>query len=748
MSTDAPDHFDRTIPEEGHQVLGGQFEVIRKLGEGGMGEVHLARDRNLDDRLVAVKLLPALRASSPRAMKQLRSEAATMAELAHPNIVRFYHFGDHEGTPFIVMQYIEGQTLDDLLGEHDTLDPGEIIELFEPIASALDYAHGAGVIHRDLKPSNIFIDQAGKPFLADFGLARVAKDTITQVTGRDTTQGTLMYMSPEQCRGERKLTASCDIYALATMLYECLEGVTPFSTGPIRTLILEEDPPLPEVDGPLVDRVMQGLSKAAEDRPGSCGELLGSEASAESSRSPLRRVKTPSTLSPQGSGVKPRSAADLADLESRVRILAMEAKAALEDGEALPSEHATNYERAGHFVESAKENKSARLWSDAAAVLERAAAIYEEIKAARVAADQAEAERIEAERVEAERVEAERVEAERVEAERVEQARIETERLEIERHGILVVEARRKRERVRETALSISSGGFHNAVIQPDGSVVCWGYNEYGRCNSPALLERSVRQIAAGGRYTVAVRDNGDVVCWGRNDSGEWGVPEGLGATVNPIIQVSVGVNHTAALLKDGQIVCWGDNSSGQCVIPLSTSDSGSAIRVAAGESHTVAVFENGSIHCWGRNNDGQCDVPRNLDTSKDLVITAAVGSDHTAALLANGSVVCWGRNDAGQCDVPREISVPGNLVTGITAGAKHTIALRVDGSLACWGDNSARQCDVPSDITKSANRPIDVVAGAFHTVAVLSDGSVRCWGANNFGQCSPPEGLRVRLPE
>ena len=259
MPDSAPDHFDRTIPEEGHQVLGGQFEVIRKLGEGGMGEVHLARDRHLDDRLVAVKLLPALRASSPRAMKQLRSEAATMAELAHPNIVRFYHFGDHEGTPFIVMQYIEGQTLDDLLGEHDTLDPGEIIELFEPIASALDYAHGAGVIHRDLKPSNIFIDQAGKPFLADFGLARVAKDTITQVTGRDTTQGTLMYMSPEQCRGERKLTASCDIYALATMLYECLEGVTPFSTGPIRTLILEEDPPLPEVDGPLVDRVMQGL---------------------------------------------------------------------------------------------------------------------------------------------------------------------------------------------------------------------------------------------------------------------------------------------------------------------------------------------------------------------------------------------------------------------------------------------------------------------------------------------------------
>ena len=722
MPDSAPDAFDRTIPEEGHQTLGGQFEVIRKLGEGGMGEVHLARDRNLDDRLVAVKLLPALRASAPRAMKQLRAEAATMASLAHPNIVRFYHFGDHDGTPFIVMQYIEGQTLDDLLGERDTLDPAEIIELFQPIAAALDYAHGEGVIHRDLKPSNIFIDQAGKPFLADFGLARVAKDTITQVTGRDTTQGTLMYMSPEQCRGERKLTASCDIYALATMLYECLEGVTPFSTGPIRTLILEEDPPLPEVDGPLVDRVMQGLSKLPADRPGSCGELLGAESSTLSAAltpSTPRRLKTSSTSSPQGSNAKPRSGADLLDLESRVRILAMEAKMALEDGESLPPEYTANFERAGHFVESAKENKLGRLWSDASAALKRAADLYEDVKAARVAMGN----------------EAERLESERVEAERLEISRLKASRLELS-----IVQQ------------SVSAGVSHSVALRADGSVVCWGNNGNGQCRVPSEMGTSANplaQVSAGKLHTAGILSDGSVACWGNNTQNQCTVPSGLGTTENPVVQIAAGFWHTVAVHSDGSVACWGSDTYGQCSIPSSVGTPAKPVlQVVAGSFHTVALLADGSVACWGSNVSGQCAVPSGVGTPVNPVASVAAGGDHTVALLWDGSVACWGNDRDGQCTVPSGVGTPANLVVQVAAGWRHTAALLADGSITCWGRNEQYQCTVPTEVGTPAHPVVQVAAGDHHTIALLSDGSIRCWGANNFNQRMPPAGLRARLPE
>ncbi|TVQ56376.1 MAG: hypothetical protein EA377_02315 [Phycisphaerales bacterium] len=273
MARPAPDEYKDTLAET--TVLSGQYEIVRKLGEGGMGEVHLAKDRYLNDRLVAIKTLPALRAASKRAIRQLQQEAAAMADLTHEHIVRFYHFGQHEGLPFLVMQYIDGRTLDDLLEEKVTLTEEELLDIARPIAGALDYAHSRGVIHKDIKPSNIFIDGEGKPYLADFGVARIAKDTISQVTGRDTTSGTLMYMSPEQCLGEHDLTTATDIYSFATVLYECLAGRPPFSSGPIRELILNEQPAAIDTCSNHINTTLQyGLVKTADARPESAGELV------------------------------------------------------------------------------------------------------------------------------------------------------------------------------------------------------------------------------------------------------------------------------------------------------------------------------------------------------------------------------------------------------------------------------------------------------------------------------------------
>jgi len=272
MARPAPDEYKDTLTET--TVLSGQYEIVRKLGEGGMGEVHLAKDRYLNDRLVAIKTLPALRAASKRAIRQLQQEAAAMADLTHEHIVRFYHFGQHEGLPFLVMQYIDGRTLDDLLDEKGTLTEDELLDIARPIAEALDYAHSRGVIHKDIKPSNIFIDRNGKPYLADFGVARIAKDTISQVTGRDTTSGTLMYMSPEQCRGEHDLTPATDIYSFASVLYECLAGQPPFASGPIRELILNEEPkPINRASDAANAAILSALVKNPHDRPNSSSEL-------------------------------------------------------------------------------------------------------------------------------------------------------------------------------------------------------------------------------------------------------------------------------------------------------------------------------------------------------------------------------------------------------------------------------------------------------------------------------------------
>lgn len=279
---------DVTLTGGENPLLAGRYQVVRQLGTGGMGSVWLAEDTQLDNKPFAVKMLPSILVSNKRAYRQLKDEALVAMRLVHPNIVQIRAFEENNGNPFLVMDYIEGQTLDDYLAEKGKLSEDETIRLLKPIAAALDYAHGQGVIHRDVKPANVMIRNDGQTFILDFGIAREIQETMTRVTGK-LSSGTLLYMSPEQLRGQPPKAAQ-DVYSFAAMAYECLNGVPPFSRGQIEYQILNEKPtPLP--DGvKLSASIIRGLSKEPENRPGTCVASL--EMCAEISMRTLSSVQS------------------------------------------------------------------------------------------------------------------------------------------------------------------------------------------------------------------------------------------------------------------------------------------------------------------------------------------------------------------------------------------------------------------------------------------------------------------------
>ncbi|MFP4217014.1 MAG: serine/threonine-protein kinase, partial [Phycisphaerae bacterium] len=291
--TDTLDEANTILAEqliEG-RVLAGRYPVCRRLGAGGMGEVWLAEDRELDGMPVAVKVLPPLLARNPRSVAALKREAALSLKLTHPNICRLYGFQSEGELKFLVMEYIDGQTLEDLLDQQDsrTLRLEQLLPIARQIAEALDYAHRLSppVLHRDIKPGNIMVTSDGTAKLLDFGIARELKDSMTRVTGQQTT-GTLLYMPPEQFAGKDPTPAS-DVYALAATLYECLKGRPPFHQGAIGHQLLHMQPdPIASQPEHVNDALLGGLAKDPSQRPSSAGALV-----ADASSPPPPRESSP-----------------------------------------------------------------------------------------------------------------------------------------------------------------------------------------------------------------------------------------------------------------------------------------------------------------------------------------------------------------------------------------------------------------------------------------------------------------------
>ena len=219
------------------------YKILKKLGAGGMGEVYLAEDTELD-RKVALKFLPPQYTEDPEINARFKREAKAAAALNHPNIITIHEIGEHEGKAFIAMEYVEGQSLRNFVGAHCSvpLRMNEIIDIASQICEGLSEAHQAGIVHRDIKPDNILIDAKGRVKIADFGLAKARGRT--KLTEEGTTFGTLNYMSPEQLDAA-DVDHRSDIWSFGVVLYEMITGQTPFAgdyDAAVSYAIMQEEP--------------------------------------------------------------------------------------------------------------------------------------------------------------------------------------------------------------------------------------------------------------------------------------------------------------------------------------------------------------------------------------------------------------------------------------------------------------------------------------------------------------------------
>ncbi len=292
----------------------GNYRIVEKIGEGGMGEVYRARDARLD-RDVAIKVLPASVARDAGRIARFEREARAVARLTHPNILQIFEFGEDEDVTYAVMEILEGETLQERMGR-GRLQWREVVKFGAAIAEGVAAAHGEGIIHRDLKPGNVFLTADGRVKVLDFGLAKIDEGPIEELetmtspppeTAVGTMLGTVEYMAPEQVRGE-KLDERADLFSLGVVLYEMATGKRPFegaTSGAILGSILSREPAaassinpdLPGELGRIIDRLLQ---KERSSRYQTAKELLDELRRVERDSEPRQAVETPVATSLSG----------------------------------------------------------------------------------------------------------------------------------------------------------------------------------------------------------------------------------------------------------------------------------------------------------------------------------------------------------------------------------------------------------------------------------------------------------------
>jgi len=257
--------------------LVGHYRVIEQIGSGGMGEIYLADDTKLNRR-IALKFLPAYLSMDPTYKRRIINEARAAAQLTHPNIITIHEISEFRGRPYIVMEYVPGTTLNDIIAEQK-IGIDQAVDIMIQVCQGLKKAHQSGVIHRDIKPSNIMVTDDGQTKILDFGIARAAETT--RLTTSGAAIGTASYMSPEQCRGE-DVDHRSDLFSAGVVFYEMLTGHSPFRrdnyAASVNAVIHDEPPPItryvPDLDAHWIAIIAKSMQKRADDRYQNVPEFL------------------------------------------------------------------------------------------------------------------------------------------------------------------------------------------------------------------------------------------------------------------------------------------------------------------------------------------------------------------------------------------------------------------------------------------------------------------------------------------
>ncbi len=304
---DAAESAQARAPIGPGTVLASRYEIQATLGEGGMGAVYRARDRELD-RLVALKVIRSELANHGEILRRFKQELILARQVTHKNVVRIFDLGVTDGLKFITMEYVDGRDLKSMLVKGGKMEPGAAVKIIRQVLLGLQAAHHEGVVHRDLKPQNIMVDASGRVYLMDFGIARSMEAAGMTRTGA--LMGTPDYMSPEQAMGE-KVDARSDLFSVGVILYEMLTGAQPYESGTVMgtlikrtkekaTPVRELDPAVPQYLSDIVGRCLEiNLDRRYQDA-GEIVQDLDSSTASKSGSSRLAELQSGGTSGMRG----------------------------------------------------------------------------------------------------------------------------------------------------------------------------------------------------------------------------------------------------------------------------------------------------------------------------------------------------------------------------------------------------------------------------------------------------------------
>jgi serine/threonine protein kinase/alpha-tubulin suppressor-like RCC1 family protein len=747
----------------GAEAIEREYRFLRELGRGGSAVVYLAEDRELR-RKVAIKLIQAPFASDEEALQRFTREARTAAQLHHSNIVAVHAVKRLRGGILaMVMQYVAGGTLKDLIRREAPLPFATVERVLRDVAAALDFAHSRGIIHRDVKPENIFLDEeSGTALLADFGIAR-SIDAAPGLTLGGVVLGTPAYMAPEQIDG-LDLDGRADLYSLGAVGWEMLTGEAPWEGETLYSIIYNQKhralAPVrtfrPNAPFRLWHTVETALQKEPDRRFRDARVFL--EALDSTRLTPLwsrwvaawrlQRRADPPAASPPPAPVVPTTQASLpaaVDEQVTMRWRHSPPSTAPSDAPADPGTAPAEGEPQAVAAEAEADARGADARANGKAVVPRTRSrlptrllwsgplrlvpvvggllFLPALGVALFGLGQL--------------------------SPPATQEATTTADLSLRTQGTIEFDSRPAPFPGTADSIAPAVEGLDSAsgelpadsaalgadVVPPDSTAVvtdapaaAHSATEVPEAPStsaaaaaePRPVERSSpRALAAGGMHTCTLLSTGEVLCWGGNSAGQLG-RGATGRSPAPVRiegirfqDIATGVSHSCGLTGNGEALCWGNNQSGQLgnessasrAVPTLVSGAGRYTRIQTGGAHTCALARQGEVFCWGDNRHGQLGDgtgtrrPTPVRAGSGSFSSLAVGWNHSCALDRFGQPFCWGANGDGQVGTG----------SGVDEAAPVPIASR--------------------------QRFTQIVTGGSHTCALAEGGTAHCWGRNRDGQ-------------